>query len=471
MSERRRRLLRLARDLGPPFVLDVVVLHGTASWYVYLREAGPLLPLTLAALMRWRRFDRLIPVRLFYFAVACLYLDAVAVGLYPLWCVSVPWFAAAIATIPVAAATLGRRAAGLVRGAAHSAVPANVLAVLLVSMANRVPARPECERVLADPAIEILADTGAASPSRGNPRYLIARPQRDDFLIAYRVPMGTDVQVFADRLDPRTGELTPIDLPGEAIGLYYDAPRDQTIAVTFSQGDPAQPKLLHVLDSAMRSRKVIPVPREGWLGWDDYNAYMFPWDGQIGIQSDTTYQFDPVKLELKHAPEQLFPRCDLLSETGFQFGPGPRFWIAGGGGPLEYTLGRTAAVCSWDLATHQIRTYRSGMLGAWDVAVAAERHEVLATSFWRSKIWVADSETLEYKRTLDVAPCVRPIAYDAARGVGLTVECFTGDLLTFDVETGAIRERRYIGQNARKIDVVDGLGTVVLSGCGVFRLR
>jgi hypothetical protein len=110
------------------------------------------------------------------------------------------------------------------------------------------------------------------------------------------------------------------------------------------------------------------------------------------------------------------------------------------------------------------------MLGAWDVAVAERRHEAIASGFWRDKIWVVDSETLAPKRSFDIAPCVRPVGYDPVHDLGLTVECFSGYLIAFDLDTGATRDRRYVGQNARKIESFEGYGTVVLSGCGVIRL-
>ena len=83
---------------------------------------------------------------------------------------------------------------------------------------------------------------------------------------------------------------------------------------------------------------------------------------------------------------------------------------------------------------------------------------------------IEPSTAILKSRSFEIGPCLRPVAYDSKSGLGYTAECFSGQLVAFDIDSGRVVDRRYIGLNARKIYVYDDLGLVVLTGCGVFQV-
>lgn len=204
---------------------------------------------------------------------------------------------------------------------------------------------------------------------------------------------------------------------------------------------------------------------------------MMPYGDKIAIRAEGEglYELDPVTYEITLVgPNRLetFLKCRLFADAGFLHISPTRFLISGGIDPLIFILSGGHGVCSYDLDEKKFtKAYRAPLSGALDIALVPDRDEILASSIWRDKIWVISSNDLKHLRTLKIGPCVRPVAYDPKKKLGYTVECFSGNLVAFDVVTGEIRDRRYVGKNARKIYVFEDLGTIILSGCGVLRLR
>jgi len=277
--------------------------------------------------------------------------------------------------------------------------------------------------------------------------------------------------VYADRFDLSTHTAHPISsISSESIGMLYDEQREQVISVNVDRKDFEHPKTLQVLNRDLQVVKVLDVPRGEK---DDYAAFMFWFEEKIGIITEgKLYWFDPETRRLGNIDRHTERACYLMMESTFFQASPTHFLLAGAApGPLSYNLLHMNSVCIFDLPAFEIRTHRTPWTGVWDLSVIPERGEIMASSFWRDKIYFISMDDMKPVRTLKIAPCLRPVAYDPKIGRGYTGECFSGDLIAFDVEDGEILDRWNIGKNARKIYVFDDLGTFIVSGCGVFRLN
>jgi len=467
---------KVAGAHGVSFVLDMVVILATAAWWTtpfdWLRFYH--YPV-LVGLLQWKRFFRFPLVRGAFALLAVFFASFTAFSLFPLFCVSKFWFAVSVFSIPVLFALLVRRNGLTGRVLARSFIPALVLGVLVVGDANDTCGDGECAAARSNPGLETLVDLPALEPPRGLPRFLVARPDMNDFIVVYRTPSrGRVLAAAADRFSIADGSVSQIDpIRNEPIGLFYHRKTGRVLVVTANKFNHKHPKTMLVLDRDLKVIRTLDFP--GGED-DDYTAHMMPYGDKVAIRSEIEglYLFDPVTFDLKIiSPDTLAEKrkCTLFAEPGFLQFSTDRFFIAGGIDPLVFTLSKADSVCAYDLAKKEFtHTFRSNISGAMDLAYVPDREEILATSIWRSVIWVVSARDLKHRRTLRIGPCVRPVGYDPVKKIGYTVECFSGDLVGFDVATGKILDRKYVGKNSRKIYYVEGLGIVVLSGCGVFRV-
>ena len=461
------------------FVTDVFVLMTTAGWWTTpFRWFRIYHYLIILLLFRWKRFDRFIPVRIIYFLLSLAFIDLSIFTFFPMHCISLPGFVISLISIPVCLFVMVKTTGWSSRGLAFSFIPALMLGVIIVGRANQPCTSEECEAVRAQPEIEVLADTTLNSNQRGFPRFMLHRKKHNDLIVTYRKPTPLSLDQFpinADRFDLKTKKLHPLrNVTGEPIGMHYHEPRDQVFIATINKGNHKHPKTLLVLDSRLKTTDVID-----FLGGDDddYTAHIMSFGDRLAIRAEGegVYVVDPKThdIRLKDTSNlQTNLKCRMFADAGFiKTGPA-RFMISGGVGPLIYIVFQGHGICNYDLNKMEFtQAYRAPISGAWDIALIPERNEVLATSIWRDKIWVVSADTLEYKRTLKIGPCVRPVAYDPQKKLGYTVECFSGNLVTFDIITGKILKKIYVGSNARKIYVSEELGTIILTECGILRLK
>lgn len=472
-----RSPLSKIRELAPsakrqiiPFVLDLIIFIGAFCWWVVGFPHRFLFSLIFVILLRWRRFERFILVRIVYILVSLLFIGAAILGFFPLYCISKHLYLLALASIPLCLCVVFIRRAISVRAVVSCLIPA-VAIIFLKATGENVPSEPQdCQPIHSQEDVETLLDLSQYSHSQGSLRYMVRRLDIGDMLIAYRsVLMQPRETSHCDLFDPATGILRPVPaLKDEVIGLYYYQPKQQIIASSVTK-DPDHPKVLRVLDVGLNLIADIDFPP----GSNDYNAYMMEYEGKIAIQSDRLFWFDPETNRLwqdsSSKPADIFG-CRTIAENGFAPLP-DKMLIAGGADPFFYTLLYASALCLIDLKTLERRTYRSGLNGSWDCTIAFDRREILATSFWRDKIWVVSLDALQHLRTLKIGPCVRPIAYDPRNGLGYTVESFSGIFKAFDVVTGEVKMERYVGKNARRIYIYEDLGILILTGCGIIRIE
>jgi len=462
----------------PGFLLDLAVIYATAAWWTtpfkWMRFFH--YPL-IAGLLQWEKFYRFLPVRIVYLGFTFLFISVTLFMVAPLQAISVPLTIAVLATVPVAIFIAIKREGSTVRAVAHGFVPAFVAAMIATSVTNQPCSKEECQQASLNPKLETLLDLTSLPFKRGLPRFILRRPDRNDFIVLYRTPSGTsfNLDVSADRVDLGTGEVDPVKaITEEPIGSYYHRPSGRTFIVTANKFNHVHPKTMNVLGPDLRLERVIDFPHGED---DDYTAHIMEYDGKTAIRAegDGTYLFDPVTLDLDLvAPTNLdrLADCWLAAEPGFQRLDENRFIVAGSIDPLVYFFLPAHSVCTYDLSKMKfIRSYHSPYTGVIDIALMRDRKELLATSMWMDIIWVLDAETLEQKRTLHIGPGVRPVGYNPETGYGYTIESFTGELVVFDVVTGEEKDRTYVGRNARKIYYYDDLGIVMTTGCGVFRLK
>jgi hypothetical protein len=461
---------------GVSFVLDLIVILATASWWTTLFDWFRFYYYpVVVGLLQWKKFYRFPPVRLIFALLSALFASFTVFSLFPMYCVSKPWFVVTASSIPVCFILLVKHGGFSARAFARSFIPALILGVLVVGDANNTCSGKECEAARSKPGLEVLVDLPSLNPPRGLPRYLVSRPDRNDFIVVYRTPSKADLSsASADRFSLKSRTVQPITtIRNEPIGLYYHEPTGRLLIITANKFNHKHPKTMVVLDPRLRVIRILDFP--GGED-DDYTAHMMPYGNKVAIQSEIEglYLFDPVTFALKIIAPATWAskkKCRLFAEPGFLQVSPDKFYISGGIDPLVFELTRASSVCSFDLRKKEyVDTFRSNISGAMDMAYVPDRDEILVTSIWRDAIWVVSARDLKYKRTLHIGPCVRPVGYDPVKKIGYTAECFSGDLVSFDVVTGKILGRRYVGKNSRKIYYMKGLGIVVLSGCGVFRV-
>jgi len=466
-SSMREGLRKLIRNLQKEFtwkhalllLMDLFVIGGVGIWWsTPFQQVRFYHYLIFAALLRWKAFDRFIPVRLLYAVFAFLFIDLAIFSLLPLRCVSAAGFTVSLLTIPISAYITFRKNGLTARSAAYSFIPAAVIGIVFVWPANQVHDCRECEPVRSNPRIELLVDITKLDVKRSLPRYVIYRPDKHDMIISYRMPR----YVSADRFDLKTRALTPLkSVTGEVIGMLYDEQRDRLYFASVHKFNHKRPKTLIVLDSGFRKEAEVDFPRGDD---DDYTAYMMPHEGKIAVRAEGEglYTFDPDSLKIAITdPTDLnsIKRCRLFAEAGFLMTAPTRFVVVGGGSPLLYMLTFAHGACSYDLRRREFTSaYRAPLSGAIDAALIPDRNEILISSIWRDDVWI-------------LGPCVRSVAYDPKKKIGYAAECFSGDLLAFNAVSGKIHERIYIGKNSRKIYAFEDMGIIVLSGCGVLRVR
>lgn len=455
-------------------MLDFIVLLATAAWWTtpfdWLRFYH--YPI-IVGLLQWARFYKFPLVRVVFALLSLLFASFTAFSLFPMYCVSKTWFALTVISIPTCFILLVKKGGFTARAFARSFIPALILGVLIVGDANNICGDKECQSARSNPGLATLVDLPSLKPPRGLPRFLVARPDMNDFVVVYRTPSKSDLHsASADRFSLKTKSVQQIAaIKNEPIGLYYHKPTGRLLVITANKFNHKHPKTMIVLDSSLKAIKTLDFP--GGED-DDYTAHMMQYGDKVAIRSEIEglYLFDPVTFDLKiMAPDTLATKlkCRLFAEPGFlQFSPN-KFYIAGGIDPLIFLLTRADSVCSYDLQKKEfVDTFRSNLTGAMDMAYVPDREEILVTSIWRDQIWVVSSRDLKYKRTLHIGPCVRPVGYDPVKKIGYTVECFSGNLVSFDVVSGKVLDKKFVGKNSRKIYYMDGLGIVVLSGCGIF---
>jgi hypothetical protein len=453
---------------------DFAIIFGTLLWLTGMPLGFPFAA-TVAVLLIWEKRRLFWPARVLYIGFCFMFVDTVILGMWPLWCVSKWMTVVSIVLVPVSHWTLLWKMPYSVRRVTYSFLPALLAMGITLGIANAPSDAEECAVVSGDPRLETLVDLNSLPEKRGLPRYLVRRENMGDLVVTYRGNYNIHgIRSFADHVDLKTGKITAI--PGvvtEAIGAYYDPPRRQLILIGVDHDDREHPKTITVLDQDFNLVTRRDFPGSG----DDYAAYMMEHEGLIAIQADGLYWLDPETLEVAkdsggclNAP--LRKECRLMCETGFiEMGP-DKFFLSGGGNPLITQLSGGNGLCSCNLKTREVETWKVPLGGAWDSVFVPEKNEVLATSFWRDKIWVIPMAGDAPARTLELGPCLRPVAWDSKLDVGYTAECFSGYMLTFNETTGEILDRRFIGRNSRKIYVFEDLGTIIiLSGCGVYRLR
>ncbi len=467
-----RKAYRYGRFIVP-FLLDFTIIWASFAWAAWFPAYRPAVAAAIALPLRWKHVPWFIPLR-FIFAIICIFfIDSVVLGLFPLRCISVWlfWLALVSAAVPLVL-FVSKRLISL-RYVAYSFLVPLVIVILFVAGENNPPTQEQCQRTRNLPGIEQLIDFSGLDQKRGLPRYMVQRPDQGDFVITYRSTFGgVTPEVFADKYDPKEPRLYPIEKESEIIGLYYDETSGKLITANVTRLNPSHPKVMKVFDKDLRLISYADFPQGGK---DDYSAYFFRHKGKLAVISESIYYFDPDTMSFT-APdpdlERLYRRCHLMAETSsLSLGPG-RFVISGGGYPILYLLlPFVSGACMFDVNAGCIHTFRAPTPGSWDVASIPEDETLLMTSFWRDEVIAVSAKNLERLRIFDIGPCVRPIAYDPEAGVGLAHESFSGDLVAFDVETGEVVKKLYVGENARKIYYFDRVGTVILSGCGIYRLK
>lgn len=471
-----RVLLKTVRIHGASFILDLIVIFATAAWWTGIFQWFRFYHyLILVGLMQWERFYRFPLIRGMFALLTVLFASFTALSFFPMYCVSLSMLVVAVVSIPVCFILLVKYRGFTVRSAARSFIPAFILGVVVVGSANNTCSDKECAAARSDSGLEVLLDLPMQPLPRGIPRFLVLRPEKNDVIVVYRTPSKPIGHLSsADRLDLETRSAHPItEIKDEPIGLYFHRPTSQILIVTANKFNHKHPKTIAVLNSDLRVTRVLDFP--GGED-DDYTAHMMPYGDKVAIRAEDEglYLFDPVTYDLKNIDPKSFDdlkRCRLFAEPGFLQAAPDGFYLAGGIDPLIFEITRAHSVCYYNFQKKRfVYSYRSNIPGAMDMAYVPDRDEILVSSVWRDVIWVLSARDLKYKRSLHIGPCVRPVGYDPVKKIGYTVECFSGNLVSFDVVTGRVEDKRFVGRNARKIYYIDGLGIVVLSGCGVIRV-
>ena len=458
------------------FILtDFGIFAGCLTWWARWRFAGIYMPLGLSLLANglWKKYR--VVGEVFYFLVLVQVLDITILSLFPLWCVS------RFALVLTVAAPLGgfliffRRYLRYARAWLYCISAVMFVSAVLVSHADKKPndlRDAQCNVVANNPALEVLLD--ARGTNRELVRFLCHRPNKNDLIVTYRNPSRGP---RAERLDLATKTATELPLPpdSECIGVYYDSVRDLLFLVYVTNPNYLRPekypKKLLILDGRSQFVKLMVFPE---IEYCDYNAYMFPYKDKLVIQGESTFFLDlnTFALDRRDLRNIGNVRCILMAETGFVHFSDDRFVISGGGEPLLQRAVGGDAACLLDPRAGTVAIYRTAPLnGVWDVASVPPRDELLFSSFWRSSIMFVDAKTMREKRRFSLAPCARPVAYDKRTNLAYTVECFSGRLLAFDIDSGRIVSETKVGANSRQILVDDELGVVVASECGVYRVR
>lgn len=460
-----------------PFMIDLVIVAGTGMYFtrlfMFIRAYDFIL---FALLLRWKRFDGNIAVRIVFGIMCLLFIDTIFLSLFPLLCITKAGFWFSMLLILSSFYVIYIRRGFNMRTLVYSMLPSFFLSVIVVGSSNQASSYKECRGAMCHPGIEALVDLTKEHPgdNRGFPRNLAYRPDKHDFLIIYRSPtpfFRPPMDEMADRYDLVTHRFERINaIKSECIGIYYDQRSGQTLAVVVNKLNHEHPKSLLVLDADLKLIKTLDYPGGDD---DDYTAYFFTFPDKVGILSETDeiIQYDPKTLSFAREPIPL----DVCGATGrmsyLQMSPS-RFLISGGGSPLFYSLTFGPSVCSYNLeAKHQLTNYKAPLGGSWDIAEVPDRHEILATSVWLDKTWVINSDNMKHLRTLEVGSCFRSIAYNPENHLGYAVECFTGNMVAFDIQTGEIKQKEFVGKNSRKIYHIDGIGMIILSSCGIFRIK
>jgi hypothetical protein len=315
---------------------------------------------------------------------------------------------------------------------------------------------------------------------KGRPRFLVPRPSKGDMLVVYREPDWFESKV--DRLDLASGELSPLDLPehSECIGAYHDERRDLVLLVIVEKSSALNPitypKKLLVLNAELSPIRKLDFPE---IDYCDYNAYMFESEGRVVIQGESTFFFDLDTFELTRddVRSKGSRQCLVFAEMGFARIHETQYVVSGGGQPGLYSLvlalmPGAGAACLLDTHLGLLHVYREAPVpGAWDAAYDPTRDELLLSTMWRDEVIFVDAKDLREKRRFRVGPCVRPVAVDGPRGIGYAHECFTGDIVWFDVDSGKELGRAFVGENARTILLGDPGEVIIGTECGVFEVR
>lgn len=160
----RKSIRRLVRKHAVAFILDFIVLFGTASWWTtpfkWFRFYHFIL---IVLLLRWERFDRFPLVRLFFALLSILFIDIVIFSFFPLFCVSHAIFGFSLASIPIFFYLIVKFRGFSIRSVAYSFIPAVILSYAIVGRANQPCTLEECDAVRSQPEIEVLVDIGAAA--------------------------------------------------------------------------------------------------------------------------------------------------------------------------------------------------------------------------------------------------------------------------------------------------------------------
>lgn len=469
---------RLAAKHLTILLMDFIVIFGTAAWWTGIFQSLRFYHYPIiVCLLRWKKFDRNPLVKIVYLLITILFAGTVMFSFFPLICVSKPSFFFTVSLIFISFFALHRNRGLTIRTFAFSFIAPLIVSAILVERANRPCAYDECAAVRENPNIRTLIDLPALEGGRGLPRFMVYRKELGDLIVAYRTPYSQIGKVYTsvERYDFKSGKTFPArHITDEPIGLLYDRERNKVFLVTANKFNHENPKTLLILDEALNVTKTVPFPHGED---DDYTAHMMFYKGKIAVRSEGegVYLIDPDTYELTLADPfdlKTMRDCRIFDDTGFAELSDHQFIVSGVIDPLIYSVTRSHGVCKYDLDKMEFTgNYRPPLSGAWDLAFAPDRKEIFATSAWWSKMWVISSDTMRHVRTLDIGPCLRPVAYDQKNKFGYTAECFSGYLDKFDVDTGKILDRNFIGKNSRKIYVIDDLGTIVLSGCGVFLIE
>ena len=467
-----------------PFVIDFVILACIIAWWARWRFAGIYLPLLLALLINvlWEKRRRIAQV--IYFLLMIEVLELALLSLFPLWCISQMLFLFVL-LIPVVILLglylkyyhLGRYLTSI-RFWCWCVSAMMVFSGVIVSLANNEilsKRSGECEAVYGNPDLECLYDI--RGKNRAKPRSLLYRQNKKDLDIVYRGPASDQPKV--ERLDLTAGEVLQLPLPAlsECIGAYYDEGRDLLLLVYVLRPNKIKPikyhKKLRVFSGDFEEHYDLTFPE---IQYCDYNAYMMETNGKIMIQGESTFYLDLdtrqlVRDDLLYIQRKAGQKqCDLLAETGFARVTDDRFVISGGGGAMmQQWFGDSACLIDPREGTKEI--YQGAPFnGAWDAGYIPSRNEVFLSSFWRSYVMFLDADSMKEKRRFSIGPCVRPVAFDPKSNLGLTVECFAGRLVAFNIDSGRVQFTTLVGANTRTLLVTEDLGVLVGSECGIFRL-
>lgn len=477
------RLTWRARFTLVCIALDFLIIWSILLWWARLEIFGIYLPLGLAVLLNIQRVNRTWLARLFYLAIGLLYADTLLLSFYPLQCISRLAVAFCIGLTVALVFLAWRRGVLSIQIACYCLFPAIGVSIVITLLTNAKPPMllpPACVGAGASHHVTPLVQFDEQREPKGRPRFLLRRPTKNDMLVIYREPDPFESKV--DRLDLSTLQLSPLDLPkhSECIGAYYHAPLDLVFLVIVEKASSLKPikypKKLLVMSGDFSLIRQLDFPE---IDYCDYNAYMFESEGRIVIQGESTFFLDPSTLALTRddVRRKGTHSCLVFAEMGFARLTETQFVVSGGGQPGLYSLVMAlipgaGAACLLDTHLGLLRTYREAPIpGAWDTFYDPTRDELLISTMWRDEVMFVDAKTMREKRRFKIGPCIRPVAVDGSRGIGYAAECFSGDLVWFEVDSGKELGRAFVGENARTIQVGDSGEAIVGTECGIFAVR